>query len=110
MEALEARNVSNRRWSASVASAEPAGRNLRRPALQGLNKDCCSALAELSPGVMFCRRFRFALPTVIYVTRLRRLHDKMKLKAKKMILCFVKPHQKQAVKNECICVLSVLCG
>jgi len=50
-----------------------------RPALQVLNKDCCSALAELYLGVMSCRRFRFAPPTVIYVTRLRRLHVKMKL-------------------------------
>jgi len=49
-------------------------------ALQGLNKVCGSALAGLAFGVMPRRRFRFAPPTVIYVTRLRRLYgEKMKL-------------------------------
>jgi len=78
-EALEARNVSNRRWSASEASAEPAAGYARDSALQGLNKVCGSALAELGLGVMSCRRFRFAPPTVTNIKRLRRLRDKMKL-------------------------------
>jgi len=41
-------------------------------ALQGLNSRLFSALAGPALGVMSCRRFRFAPPTVIHISRLRR--------------------------------------
>jgi len=43
-----------------------------QPALQGLNSRLCSALAGLALVVMSFRRFRFAPPTVIHISRLRR--------------------------------------
>ena len=58
--APQARNVSNRRWSASAASAEPAEQDTpHSSALQGLNVADSSALAGLGDGVdAVIRRFR----------------------------------------------------
>jgi len=72
--ALKARNVSNRRRSVSAANAEPAAGYAKDSAQQGLNKICCSALAELElldtiPAGSALR----APPTVTHVSRLWRL-------------------------------------
>ena len=59
--APEAHHVSNRRWSASGASAEPADRVAHTSALQGLNKVGCSAPAGAGTIGGAVRRFRSRL-------------------------------------------------